>query len=170
MCLYCRACRVLLPYVHILVPQQSGSSGIKQRRDVSFKISKLKQYVKQHVQPPSANSAAPAAYGMAGKPAGAPAKGQSQLLSLPGGPYKPAESAEVAALSAAVVDLGARMDSMHASRGADGSALASVQAAALGDVSCKVEALGAEVAGLRELLLAVLAQGSLPGQQQPQGQ
>jgi len=70
------ACRVLLPYVHVLVPQQA-SSGRGRARDFSTKLRKLKQYIKRRLGP---EGLPPGAAGGAGGGAGGSAGGAAGAL------------------------------------------------------------------------------------------
>jgi len=79
---YCLvSCRVLLPYVHILIPQAARPDQQHRRRDLHTKFRKLKQFIKQSLQEQAATSskaatAAAAAAAAATAAAAAAAAGQ----------------------------------------------------------------------------------------------
>lgn len=57
-CLHGLCCRVLLPYVHILVPQAARADQQHRSRDLHAKLRKLKHFIKQSMQDQAAASAA----------------------------------------------------------------------------------------------------------------
>lgn len=160
--------RVLLPFVHVLVPQQSGASKV--RKDTRYKISKLKQLIKTLAPPASSLPAAQLRGGGRGGGGGGTSR-QAPLADkggLDGGstglgvtamaagadlallsphPFQP-QPQELSKLSAVVLELSAGVEAVSAARSRDTAALA--------DVSVKVDALGGELSAVRELLAAVL--------------
>jgi hypothetical protein len=103
-CLVCCLCRVLLPYVHILIPQAARADPYR-RRDVHTKLRKLKHFIKErlpaepaahHHSLPSAGSDAAALAAAAGGVAAYyyhshgqqhGSQHQQQYQQLPGGPW-----------------------------------------------------------------------------------
>lgn len=163
---------MLLPFVHVLVPQDVEQK--RARKNTQYKIARLKELIKSHLRPGNAGGG-----GVVGKTgrghgtgpvAGAAGGGKSsasvhstlasaappspRLAASAGGVghgvASEAPMAQLAALAVGMADLGGAVDAVVASQSRDASAVS--------ELSSKVEVLSSEVAGLRDVLTAVLEQ------------